>query len=104
MSRVTEFEVKGVTLEERKVLDRAAKNLGYRNLPHLITYNGCSSLEEFLRDFNFTSVRDFFFGFGWYERLEPFRRNGKHTPKSSKKTTMSRIGKPTSRAAHRVIA
>jgi hypothetical protein len=97
MTKKEPIVIHGLTVDEREVIDRAAKDLGYKDLTDMVAFNGCSSIEEFLRDFNFTSVRDFFFGHGWFERLEPFRRNGKRSTSSTKKAVASRHGKHTSR-------
>lgn len=102
MAKKEPIVIDGLTLDERTVIDRAAKDLGYKDLSDMVAFNGCSSIEEFLKDFNFTSVRDFFFGYGWFERLEPFRRNGKHSTNSTKKTVASRHGKHSSRPTNMV--
>lgn len=65
-----------LTISDRQAVNRIARDLGYDNLRHLVEENGCFSAKDLVSDFNFTSVRDFFCGYGWHERLEPFRRNG----------------------------
>lgn len=74
MSRRKSMIIPGVSKQDRAMLNEICVNLGYKDLPDLISSNGCSSVKEFLSDFYFTSIRDFFVGFGWYERVEPFRK------------------------------
>lgn len=76
MTQSRKLTIPLVSKDDRIVIDQVAQDLGYRDLSHLITHNGCDNVEEFLSDFNFTSIRDFFLGYGWFERIEPFRKNG----------------------------
>lgn len=73
-SRMSGTYSEDLTSSEKAVIADMTVDLGYENIEDLIRKNGCSSVREFLSDFNFTSLRDFFLGYGWYERLEPFRR------------------------------
>lgn len=66
----------GLSASDRRAVNRIASDLGYADLNELVVENGCSSAKDLVSDFNFTNVRDFFCGYGWHERLEPFRRNG----------------------------
>lgn len=74
MSCTKGFNISGLSRNDRIAVNRVAQDLGYEDVQHLITYNGCSSAKQFLRDFNFTNIRDFFLGYGWFERVEPFRK------------------------------
>lgn len=76
MKANTVFDDGGLSPNEKTVIDSTVQSLGYKDLHHFVTYNGCASAPEFVQDFHFTSVRDFFIGDGWYSRVAHLRRNG----------------------------
>lgn len=63
-------------LEEstRSAVNTVCRDIGYEDIMDLVTQTGYENIGEFLDDFNFTSLADFFFGLGWYERVYPFKR------------------------------
>lgn len=67
----------GLTKVERQAIDPIAKQLGYENVEVLAIEAGFSSPRDMAQNFHFKNTRDFFLGYGWYDRLADYNRNGK---------------------------
>ena len=70
----------GLTERERNAVDRVSRSLGYSGgLDDLVEQHGYSSARDIVAEASFTSVRDYFMGDGWHQRLVDFNLNG-HSP------------------------